>query len=87
MIRAAAGTDPEMALLRDRIQTDRLARMEQNASALAAHLRHGVTVEQARDVLVAYTTPELFETLVLEGGWTLEEFADFQRRGIQAQLL
>jgi hypothetical protein len=61
--------------------------MEHNARALAFHLRDGVTVERARDVLMAYTTPELFETLVLQRGWSLEAFADFQRRGIQAQLL
>lgn len=87
MIRAAAGTDPEMSRLRDRIHTERLERMEHNASVLASHLRDGVTVKQARDVLVAYTTPELFESLVLQQGWSLEEFADFQRRGIEAQLL
>jgi AcrR family transcriptional regulator len=87
MIRAAAGTDPEMARLRDRIHTERLERMEHNAGALAAHLRDGVTVAQARDVLVAYTTAELFESLVLHQGWSPEEFADFQRRGIEAQLL
>lgn len=87
MVRAAAAADPEMARLRDRIRTERFTRMEHNARTLAAHLREGVTVEQARDVLVAYTSPELFETLVLQQRWSPEEFADFQRRGIEAQLL
>jgi hypothetical protein len=36
---------------------------------------------------LAYTEPQLFHVLVVEQGWSLEEFADFQRRGLEASLL
>ncbi len=35
------------------------------------HLRQGCTLEEARDVLWAYTSPELYERLVLRQGWPL----------------
>lgn len=87
LLRAAAGVDTEARRLRDELLVQSLARMEHNARAISRHLRPGVTVEQARDVLAAYTTPELYELLVLRQGWSLAAFAEFQRRGIEAALL
>jgi AcrR family transcriptional regulator len=87
MARAAATTDADVAQLLEEVRERALVRMAHNAEALAPHLREGVTVEQARDVLVAYLTPELFDTLVHEFGWSLAQWADFQARGIAAQLL
>src|SRR5207244_142445 len=87
MIRAAAATDAEAAALHDRLLAEHEARMGHNARAIARHLRPGLSVDHARDVMLAYTSPEVFETLVLRHGWSLEEFADFQRRGLEAALL
>jgi AcrR family transcriptional regulator len=87
MIRAAASADPEAAHLWAELRAERAARMEHNARAIARHLRPGLSVEHARDVMLAYTEPQLFHTLVVEQGWSLEEFADFQRRGLEASLL
>ena len=42
---------------------------------------------EGADVLIAYLTPELFDTLVHEFGWSLAQWADFQARGVAAQLL
>jgi AcrR family transcriptional regulator len=87
MARAAATADPDLARLLQEFRDRALVRMAHNAEALAPHLRDGVTVQQARDVLIAYLTPELFDTLVHEFGWSLAQWADFQARGVAAQLL
>jgi AcrR family transcriptional regulator len=89
LVRAAAETDPDMASLRQELDDQRLARMTHNADALAkdGHLRRGVTRDHARDVLFTYTTPEIYEQLVLRQGWSLDDFAQFLRQGIAATLL
>lgn len=89
LVRAAATTDPDMASLQEELDAQRLARMTHNADALAkgGHLREGVTREHARDVLFTFTTPEIYESLVLRLGWPLDDFAQFIGRGIAAALL
>ena len=89
LVRTAAATDPEMQKLKDQLDLERLARMAHNADALGhgGHLREGVTRDQARDVLFTYTTPEIYELLVLRQGWSLDDFARFIRQGIAAALL
>jgi AcrR family transcriptional regulator len=87
MIRAAARVDPEAAALWEQVRGAWADRMEHNARAIARHLRDGLSVEHARDVMLAYTEPQLFHTLVVEQGWSLDEFADFQRRGLEGALL
>ena len=90
LVRTAAATDPDMAVLKDELDSQRLARMAHNAEALArgGHLREGITRDHARDVLFTYTTPEIYELLVLRQGWSLDDFrGSFIRRGIVATLL
>ncbi|MDQ1482530.1 MAG: hypothetical protein QOF35_606 [Actinomycetota bacterium] len=89
LVRAAAATDPEMDALRDELDTQRLVRMTHNVDALiqAGHLREGITADHARDVLLTYSAPEIYELLVLRRGWSLEEYSEFIRQGIAAALL
>lgn len=87
LVRDAAGSDPEMAALRRDTDEARLARMTVNAGHLRGHLRAGVAVERAGEVLFAYSAPELYELLVLRQGWTPEEFAKFVAQGMAAALL
>src|SRR4051812_2817442 len=89
LVRSAAATDQEMSELLDAMHAQRLDRMAHNARRLArvGGLRPGVTVENARDVLFAYTSPELFETLVLTLDWSLPEYSAFLASGMRAQLL
>jgi AcrR family transcriptional regulator len=89
LVRAAAATDPEMEALRDELDTQRLVRMTHNVDALihAGHLREGITRDHARDVLLTYSAPEIYELLVLRRGWSLEEYSEFIRAGIAAALL
>jgi AcrR family transcriptional regulator len=89
LVRAAAANHPEMAELLDAIQAQRLERMAHNAGRLfrVGGLRTDVTLEHARDVLFTYTSPELYETLVLTLDWSLTAYSAFIYRGIRAQLL
>jgi AcrR family transcriptional regulator len=89
LIRTAAGVDPDMGALRDDLDRARLARMEVNARALfeRGDFREGITLERARDVLWAYSSPELYELLVLRQGWPLETYGRFVADGMIGALL
>ncbi|TMD40862.1 MAG: TetR/AcrR family transcriptional regulator [Chloroflexi bacterium] len=89
LVRAAAATDPEMAALLKETDQERLVRMEQNARRLfgRAGLRDGLTIEEARDIMWAYSSPELYETLVLRRGWPLDRYGRFVAEGMIAALL
>ena len=79
LVRAAAATDPEGKALLDEMDADRLRRMSANARRLrdGGHLRTGVTLTQATDVLWTYSAPELYELLVLRRGWSPKRYGDF----------
>src|SRR3954465_10654370 len=89
LIRSAAGTDPEMADLLAEVDEQRLRRMEKNAGTLfeRRQLRPDITLGQARDVLWAGSSPELYELLVLRRGWSVDRFAAFQADLMIAALL
>jgi len=89
LIRTAAGVDPDMGALRDDLDRARLARMELNARALfeRGDFREGITLERARDVMWAYSSPELYELLVLRQGWPLEIYGRFIADAMIAALL
>jgi len=71
-IRDVAASDGEVRALRDELDADRLSRMTDNARRLrdAGHLRAGVSLAQAADTLWTYSSPELYDLLVLRRGWT-----------------
>src|SRR5437764_13873695 len=79
LIRDAAATDPEGRSLLEEMDADRLRRMTQNARRLrdAGHLRAGVTLAHAADVLWTFSSPELYELLVLRRGWTPHPYGTF----------
>jgi AcrR family transcriptional regulator len=89
LIRTAAAADHEMAALLGEVEQARLDRMERNARHLhdRGDLREDVTVNEARDVLWTYSSPELYELLVLRRGWPLERYGRFVAEGIMAALL
>jgi AcrR family transcriptional regulator len=79
LLRVAAHDDAEAAELYEELDRARLARMTDNARELAerGHLRPGVTVDDARDVLWLCSSPDLYELLVIRRGWPLPRFARF----------
>jgi AcrR family transcriptional regulator len=76
LARAAAATDPEAAGVWEQLQAERLAGMGLFAGALhqGGHLRPGVPMEEARDLLWACNSPEVYELLVLQRGWTPQRY-------------
>src|SRR5829696_8111446 len=67
LMKSAASSDPQLAELAAEVDEQRLRRMARNARTLhdRRQLRQGVTLREARDILWTYSSPELFELLVL----------------------
>jgi AcrR family transcriptional regulator len=89
LVRDAAGSHPELKLLIDEVHADRLRRMTVNARRFAAagHLRPGITVAEAANVMWTYTSSELYELLVLRRGMPLKTFGRFVADAMIAALL
>lgn len=89
LVRAAAAADPEMANLQSELNAERLKRMTHNARNLAAanHLREDLTVEAAGEIIWTYSSPELYEMLVLARGWPLKRYGAFVADAMIAALL
>lgn len=89
LVRDATATHPELRPLRDEIDHNRLRRMRANARRLhaAGHLRPGVSINAAADVLWTYSAPELYELLVLRRGMSLQRFGRFVADAMTAALL
>jgi len=89
LVRAAATSDAEMHVLHEEMEADRLRRMSDNARHLHGRggLRAGITVEEVRDVLFTYSSPELYELLVLRQGWTIDRYRQFLADGMTASLV
>jgi AcrR family transcriptional regulator len=89
LIREASAVDPEMAALLDDSHRRRHERMLDNARTLAdrGNLRDGVTLETAADVLWTYSSPELYELLVMNCGWDVAQYGRFLGDAMAAALL
>lgn len=88
LLRETSG-DPDLAEVWARIRTGRLAGMSNLARNLASggHLRDGVSVTEARDILWTYSSPDLYELLVVQRRWSLKRYADFLVDAVTAALL
>ena len=52
-----------------------------------SHLRPGVSVEEARDVLWTYNSAEIFELLVMRREWTPRRYGGWMADALAAALL
>jgi AcrR family transcriptional regulator len=89
VIRGAASVDTSAAAIQAQIEEERLNGMGMFAQHLfdGGYLRVGVTVEVARDVLWAVTSPVMWELFVLQRGWEAEAFSCFIANAAIAALL
>ena len=89
LVRDAASAHPEMAALHARLDADRRRRMTVNATYLrdSGHLREGVTLREAVDVLWTYSSPDLYDLLVVRRGWSAARYGRFVGDAIAAALL
>jgi AcrR family transcriptional regulator len=88
LVRAAAEHDPTMAVLARELEAERLTRMTANARRVSAagHLPVALTVGGLADLLWTYSSPELYELLVLKRGWDLARYSAFISSGLAGQL-
>jgi AcrR family transcriptional regulator len=89
LVRDAASSDAELAAVWEQLNQERLARMAAHAEHLHRDgaLRPGLSVEEARDVLWAFCSPELYDLLVLRQGWNVERFGRWVGEAYVALLL
>jgi AcrR family transcriptional regulator len=89
LARDAAVSDPEVAVLLGEISAARHERMTLNARGLAdnGHLRPGIGVSEAADILWAYSSPELYDLLARQSGWPAETYGRFVGQALIAALL
>jgi len=89
LVRSAAGTDPGAAEVWEQMQAERLTGMTVFARHLHEDglLRADVSVEDARDVLWTYNSPELYELLVMRRGWSPERYGRWVADALIAALL
>ena len=89
LLSTAAEADPAMAQLRADFDAARLARMTQIVQILASktQLRPGLSVEEAAEIMWAYSSPELYGLLVLTRGWQPERYGEFVGESLVDALL
>ncbi len=89
LVRDAAASDPELAQLQTEMDTARRTRMAHNARTLlkGRHLREGIGLTTATDVLWTYSSPELYELLVIRRRWSVQRYGRFIADAMIAALL
>lgn len=90
VIEAAAGADPEIAALWHKLQDQRRYGMGEAAADMIQAAREQdpipLPAEQAADVLWFLTGPWAYRSLVIDRGWSLDEYEDWMARTIAGQL-
>jgi AcrR family transcriptional regulator len=89
LVRDAAASDPAAAGVWEQMVTEKLTGMALFAAHLGdgGHLRPGVSVDDARDMLTAYMSPDLYQLLVFRQGWSPERFGRWLSDALAAALL
>lgn len=87
--REAAAADPGAASVWEQLQAERLIGMTVFAGDLDAsgHLRRGISVDEARDVLWTHNSVELWHLLVVQRGWDTERYGTWIGEQLIAALL
>jgi AcrR family transcriptional regulator len=89
VMREAAPADPEIARALAQLGEDRLEGMRDFAALLARKgwLREGVSRREASDVLWTLNSPEVYELLVIERGWSARRYGRWVTEALGAALL
>lgn len=77
MYQEAARADPRVAVVWRQVMSRREAAVSEMLGSLTGRLRPGIKARQALDLYVAWTLPEVFRTLVLERGWSLNRYENW----------
>jgi len=79
IMRSAAKLEPEIAELVQNMLAERLQNMTRFAQGVAANgpLREGLDDTQAGEIVWAITSPELYQLLTVDRGWSKEKYAQW----------
>jgi AcrR family transcriptional regulator len=83
----AARTDPDIAQDLRMIMDNRERAFRRHIEAVAAHLAPGVSVDDGVDTYITLVLPEIYRTLVLERGWTVDRYETWLADTLIRQLL
>src|SRR5690606_11385360 len=88
VVRAAAGVDPEIAALADESERGRRTGMAEPVALLgdAGQRRPGLGLDRAADIAWTTTDPAGYHRLVLERGWSHEDYAAWLGRTLHDTL-
>jgi len=89
IIRVAAKTEPDIAVLLNNILQKRLHNLTVFVTHLAAHtyLRAGISDEKAAETVWAITSPEVYNLLTVDRGWPRERYARWLGETLERLLL
>jgi hypothetical protein len=83
----AARTDPDIARALQTVMANRERAFRRHIEAIAAHLTPGVTVSDGVSIYITLVLPEIYRTLVVEQGWTIDRYETWLTETLIRQLL
>ena len=83
----AARTDPDIAQAAGTIMANRERGFRRHVESIAGQLAPGVSVDNGVDRYLALVLPEIYRTLVIERGWTIDEYEKWLADALIQQLL
>ena len=83
----AARTDAQIADTLRNVLAAREREIRKLLKAIAARLTPGLTVEDALDITLTLTLPEVYRTLVVERGWNAQRYENWLAASLVDQLL
>jgi TetR/AcrR family transcriptional regulator, regulator of autoinduction and epiphytic fitness len=89
VMRAAAKTEPEIAVLLRNVLDERLRGMAAFVRSLASHgpLRPGLNVSRAAELVWTLTSPELYSLLTVDRGWPIGQYVEWLSEILVRELL
>lgn len=89
LLRYAGRADPELSGLSRQLDDERLYGVRTLAQALAGagHLREGVDVQRATDILWTIAAEDTYQRLVVERGWSPDDYEAWLTRCLQRELI
>lgn len=79
ILRLAAKTEPDIANLLQKLLGERMHNMEVFVQSLSKHdpLREGLAEAQAAEIVWTLTSPEVFRLLIVDRGWSSEQYSQW----------
>jgi AcrR family transcriptional regulator len=89
LARDAAAADPAAGSVLAQMNSERLTGMTAMATQLTGlgELKPELSRNAVRDILWTYNSPELYELLVLNRGWSADRYVDFLRDALRAAIM